>query len=64
MGALLDEAAAVDDEDDIGGEDGGEAVRDGDRGPSVEQRLERGLHETLAGGVEGRGGLVEDEDAG
>ena len=53
MRALLEEPSAVDDEDDVGREDRGEAVRDRDGGAPAEQWLERCLHEALARGVEG-----------
>ena len=64
MGPLLEEAAAIDDEDHVGGQDGGEAVRDRDRGAAGEQRFERRLDQPFTGGVEGGGGFVEDEHAG
>jgi hypothetical protein len=38
-------------------------VRDGDGGAAVHEAFERGLHEAFAGGVQGAGRLVEDEDA-
>src|ERR1700692_3045628 len=57
VGALLEELPAVDHEDHVRGEDGGEPVRDGDGGAPGEQWLEGGLDQALAGGVE-RGGRL------
>src|SRR5205085_7173799 len=52
MGSLLDEPAPVHHEDDVGREDGGEAVGDGDRGPSRHQGAEGFLDQPLRGRVE------------
>src|SRR5207237_1286380 len=56
---LLDEAAAVDDEDHVGGEDRREPVRDRDRRPALHQGLERVLDEPLARRVQSGRRLVE-----
>src|SRR3712207_985076 len=42
--------------------DGGEPMGNGHRGAGLHQPLQSVLHEALTLGVEGRGGLVEDED--
>src|SRR5207253_4991694 len=60
--APLDELAAREDEDRVGGEDGREAMRDHDRGAPGEKRPERGLDQLLGERVEVRGCLVEDQD--
>ena len=52
------------DHDPVGVEDGGQAVGDDEGRPPVQQFLEGGLNQELAGGVEIAGGLVEDEDVG
>ena len=64
MGAALDDAAVLQDEDEVGGADGGEAVGDHDRGPAGEGLGQGGLDGGLGGGVEVGGGLVQDDDAG
>ena len=63
MRAALDDPAAVDDEDHVGGDDRREPVGDRDRRAALHQRLERALDEPLARGVERRRRLVEHEDA-
>ena len=63
MGAALGDAAGVDHADAIGVLHGGEAVGDDQRGAALHEPLERLLDQVLALGVEGAGGLVEDEDA-
>ena len=62
VGAALDNAAVVEDGDAVGTDDGGEAVGDDHGGASTEEVVEGGLKEALALGVEGGGGLVEDEE--
>src|SRR5437016_3130028 len=49
---LLHHAAAVQHEDDVGGQDGGKPVRDGERGPSAHEGTKGLLHQSLAGGVQ------------
>lgn len=64
MGAPLDEAAVVEDQDLVGGHDGRQPMGD-DQGRAATQGLvEGGLHGGLVLGVEVAGGLVEDDDAG
>ena len=58
----LDDAAVLDDEDLVGGEDGGEAVRDEDAAPGVDEGLDRILDRLLGNGVEGGGRLIEDKE--
>src|SRR5579871_3330382 len=62
--ALFDDAAVLEDDDDIGVENGGEAVGDADAGLADHQFIEGILDEALAFGVQRAGGLVQDEDGG
>src|SRR5689334_15608890 len=64
VGAGLDQSAAVEDQDPVGGEDGGEAVGDHQGGAAALEGLQRLLDEVLGGGVEVARRLVEDQDAG
>ena len=64
MGAAFHDAAMVEDNDAVGPHDGGEAVGDDDGRAIAEHVVEGSLQEALAFGVEGRGGLVEDEQFG
>ena len=61
MGAFLDDAAVVHDDDAVGGADGGQAVGDDDRGAVFHQPLERVLDQPLAFGVERGGRFVEQQ---
>ena len=61
VGAPLDELAVLQTEDHVGVADGGEPVGDGDRGAPLGGALQRLLDEPLGLGVQGRGGLVEDQ---
>src|SRR5262249_12064516 len=61
--AALDDAATVDDEDDIGVADRREPVRDDHAGPGGQERAQRLLDGQLGARVDVRGRLVEDEDA-
>ena len=63
MRAALGDPSAVDHEDHVGLQDGGEPVRDGDRRPALHQRLQRRLHQALRVGVEAGRRLVQDQDA-
>src|SRR5690606_41445235 len=60
--ALLTELAVVEDEDPIGVPDGGESVRDDERGAAAHEGLERLLYLELDLGVDRAGRLVEYED--
>ena len=51
--ACLDDAACVDDEDFVGGDDGLEAVGDDDEGAVLAEAVERGGELELCAGVEG-----------
>ena len=62
VGAALDDLAVVQDEDLVGVADGGEPVRDGDRGASCRHGVDGFLDGLLGLRVEGARGLVEDED--
>lgn len=64
MGAGFDNAAIVDDGDDVSIADGGEAVGDDDGGSADHDAVEGLLDAFLGLGVEGAGGLVEEEDGG
>ncbi len=48
VGPALDDRAGVDGEDDVGVADGRQPVRDGDRGPPLDERFERLLDDALA----------------
>src|SRR6476661_4673742 len=63
FGAALDDLAVLDDENLVRTPDGGEAVRDDDRGTAVQQPIERLLDQDLGRTIDVRRGLVEDEDA-
>ena len=54
--------AAFDDDDEVGVADGAEAVGDGDDGPALHEFFEGVDDEFFGFAVEGRGGLVEQED--
>ena len=62
--ALLDHAAVVEHEDQVGVADGGEPVRDHERRTPLEGRVERLLDRGLGLAVEVGGRLVEDDDRG
>ena len=64
VGAALDDAAPVDDQDEVGGEDGGKAVGDGEGRAARHQRRQGALDQALGLGVQGGGGFVQDQDAG
>ena len=59
--AALDDPAVVDDQDLVGLADGGQPVRDDQRRPAGQRRLQRPLHRRLGLGVQVRGGLVEHD---
>ena len=62
MGAGLDDAAALHDDNAVGVADGGQAVGDDDHG-AVAAQLDQGVLDGPLGlVVEGRGGLVEEQD--
>src|SRR6266508_6721220 len=63
VAAALDDAAVVEDQDQVGGEHGRQPVRDDERRPPGEERAQRGLDVLLGDGVEVGRGLVEDQDA-
>ncbi len=60
--APLDDAAGVDDQDDVGLAHRRQAVRDHQRGAARQRTPERLLHRRLGLRVEVRGGLVEHDD--
>ena len=64
MAAALDDAALVHDEDFVGVGHGREAMRDNQRRDPLGQAVEARLDGAFGGAVEGRGGLVEDEQPG
>src|SRR6185369_7522908 len=59
----LDDAALLQDQDLIGTEDRAQAMGDDQAGPPHQERLQRTLDEGLGARIEGRGGLVQDEEA-
>src|SRR5438094_9854611 len=61
---MLDDAAVLDDGDLVASLDGREAVRDHYSGAPFEKRVDGVLDVTLGRGVESRGRLVEDHQAG
>ena len=63
MRALLDDPAVLEHDDQVGAADGREPVRDDERGAAGEQARERLLDHGLAGDVDARGRLVEDQQA-
>src|SRR5215217_2214831 len=62
VGALLDDAAALDDQDPVGVDDGRQPVGDDQAGPALQGGGQRLLDVDLGLGVEVGGGLVEDDD--
>ena len=60
----LDDAAAVEHQDLVGADDGGQAMGDHHGGATRERRGQRLLHQRLVLGVEVAGGLVEHHDRG
>ena len=61
-GPLLDDVAPVDHNDPVGPASRRQAVGDDDRGPPVQEPVERALDQQLGRAVDVRGRLVEDED--
>ena len=62
VGAAGEEAALVEDVDGIGAEDGGEAVCDDETGAVASQSFEGLLDEVLGFGIDGRSGLIEEQN--
>ena len=62
VGSLLDDMAMVHDDDEIGIDDGGEAVCDGDDGAVFHQRVKCLLDKMFRGGVERGCRFVENEN--
>jgi len=58
------QAALVQDQDDIGPADRGETMGDDEGGPAAEEPAQGLLDQAFAFRVQGRGGLVQDQDAG
>src|ERR1700761_5718813 len=63
VGARFDDVTVVENDDLVRVADGGQPVRDGDRGPALGKGVERLLHGPFGLGVEGAGRLVQDQDA-
>ncbi len=61
MRALLDDAAAAHDEDQISVADGREAMRNDEARPVRAQSRHRVLHESLGAGIDRARRLVEDQ---
>lgn len=64
MGALLDDAPMVEDDDLVGITDGGEAMGDDKGGAPLHDGVHASLYELLGTGVDTGGCLVKDEDGG
>ena len=64
MRAAFDNSSAFDDQNLIGATDGGEPVSDHEGRSPLHQLVQSGLNHGLGLGVEGTGGLVENQDAG
>ena len=64
MGAGIGDFTLGHDDDEVGGEDGGEAVGDGDDSFTGGEFFQGGLDHTFAFGVQGGGGFVQEEDGG
>ena len=62
VGALLDDASVVEDDDLVGIADGGEAVGNDESGAPLHDAVHAALDELLGTGVDGGGCLVEDKD--
>ena len=62
MRALRDDAAVVHDDDAVGLQHRREPMRDDDRRAPLHQAIERGLHQSLALGIERAGRFVEQQD--
>ena len=63
VAAAFHDPAVVENEDAVGMADGGETVGDDQAGAAVHEPFERFVDEALALGIEGGGGLVEQENA-
>ena len=61
--AALDDLAVLERQHLVGVADGAQAVGDDERGPPVQQLLERVLDQPLGARVDRRGRLVQDQDA-
>jgi hypothetical protein len=64
VGARFHQPALVEDVDVVDVADGGQAVRDDDDGGLALEGVDAALDEALGFGVEGAGGLVQDEQVG
>jgi len=64
MRAALDDATAIHDQDQVGGEDGREAVGDDDAGAPLHDALEGLLDERLGLTIQRAGGFIQDQDPG
>src|SRR4051794_40297794 len=62
MGAVGDDAALVEEDDPVGESDGGRPMGDHDRRTATHDLTQRVADLVLLGGVDGRGGVVEDQD--
>ena len=61
MGASLNDFALLQHHNGVGIAHGGEAVGDDEAGAAIHQAVHTALHQSLGTGVDGGGGLVEDE---
>ena len=64
VGSPLNNPAVVQDHDAVGVADGGQAVGNDEGGTALHQGVHALLHQGLGAGVNGGGGLVQDEHRG
>ena len=62
VGSLLDDSSVLHHQDPVGGQNGGEAVGDDQRGAALHQPVERLLHQDFIFSVERRSGFVQQQD--
>ena len=60
VASALDDAAVVEDHDNVGVLDGGQTVRDDEHRAALHQLIHAALHDGLGARVDGAGRLVED----
>ena len=61
VGALFDNMAVIEDDDEVGIADGAQAVGDDKGSTALHQRVHSTLYKSFCTGVDARSGLVEDE---
>ncbi len=63
VGASFDDAAPIEDEDGVGASDGAQAMGDDEGGSAGDEAIEGLLEAVLGEGIDGGGGLVENEES-